>query len=64
MPGLRGAEKREFLNGVSRWLVGSFALGGGEVGYFSDGVIGAHFGFAAGLMSGGWFVESQRFNQR
>ena len=64
MPGLRGAEKREFFNGVSRWIVASFAVGGGAIGYSWLGLFGALLGLGAGLMAGGWFAESQRFYRR
>jgi hypothetical protein len=61
MPALRGAEKREFFNGASRWLVGSFALSGGVIGYTWLGLIGALFGLGVGLMAGLWIAEQQRF---
>ena len=64
MPGLRGAEKRAFFNGVSLWVVASFTLAGGVIGYSWLGAIGVVVGIGAGLMAGGWFVESQRFYRR
>jgi hypothetical protein len=64
MPGLQGVERREFFNGVSRWIVVSIALGGGVIGYSWFGAIGAVIGLGVGLMVGAGFAENQRFYRR
>ena len=61
MPGLQGRAKREYLNGVSRWLVTGSAVAGALCGYGMLGVAGAVLGAGAGLMAGGTLAERGRF---
>jgi hypothetical protein len=62
-PGLLGREKREFFNGVARWLVAGLGLGGVVLGYAALGPLGALLGLAGGLAAGGRVAVEGRFHR-
>src|SRR4051812_47592583 len=53
LPGLRGAEKRTFFNGVAGHIVAGFAAGGAITDGSIGGPLGAFAGLAAGAALGG-----------
>jgi hypothetical protein len=63
LPGLAGCEKREFFNGISRWLVAGFGLGGVVLGFCALGPLGALLGLAGGLAASGRVAVKGRFHR-
>jgi hypothetical protein len=64
MPGLRGAEKKQFFNQISGGIVLSCALCGAILGYHGLGVLGGLVGLGAGMAAGSSLVQKQRFFRR
>jgi hypothetical protein len=61
MPALAGREKREFFNGLARWLLAGFGLGGAVLGLCWLGPLGAILGLGVGLVAGGHAAVKGRF---
>jgi hypothetical protein len=61
LPGLRGAEKRQFFNRACLWLILGFALGGAFVGFGLAGPLGGLLGFGAAIAAGTSLAEKGRF---
>ena len=63
MPYLAGRGKRAFFNGLSRWLLAGFGLGGAALGLCWLGPLGAILGLAGGLVAGGHVAVKGRFHR-
>src|SRR5262249_31089712 len=63
LPGLRGAEMRQFFNRACHWLILGFALGGAFIGFGLAGPLGGLLGFGAGLSPGAAIAERGRFSR-
>jgi hypothetical protein len=61
LPDLRGAEKRQFFNRASLWLILGVALGGAFIGFGIAGPLGGLLGFGAGLTAGAAIAERGGF---
>jgi len=64
LPGLRGAEKKQFFNGMSRALPLGLGVGGAMLGFAWLGPLGAVLGLGGGLVAGASAAEGQRFYRR
>ena len=64
MPGLAGAEKRQFFNQVSGAVVLAAGFLGAGVGFACLGWIGGVLGLVGGISVGGSYVEKQRLYRR
>ena len=64
MPGLAGAEKRQFFNEVSGGVVVAAGLIGAGLGFACLGWIGGILGLSLGITVGGSYVEKQRYYRR
>jgi hypothetical protein len=60
---LRGAEKRAYLNQVSRWGVACSGLAGSILGYSALGGVGAVVGLGMGLVASARYVVKNRFHR-
>ena len=61
LPGLGGAEKRRYFNGLSGGIILAAGLCGLVLGLTCLGPIGAMVGLGAGIAAGGSFAASNRF---
>ena len=64
LPGLAGAEKRQYYNRLSGWVVLAAGIFGCGVGFACLGWVGGVLGLAAGFSVGGRHVEKQRYYRR